>query len=288
MKTRDLLELILLAGIWGASFLFMRIAGKDFPPMPLIELRVIIAGIFLSLFVSWSNCGGLIRRKPWQVLFLGAFNSAIPFSLFAFATQVLGAGYSAVLNATVPLFGALLGFLLLNEKLTGIRILGLCLGFAGVILLVLGKISGGESHTIRGNMLAVAAGLTAALLYGIAAFFTKKHFQKEDPMATASTSMLAASLCLLPGALLTLPKAIPATSSWLAAVALAILCTGVPYAIYFRLLQRVQASQVMVVTYLIPVFGVLWGVLFLGEPVLQSMILGGVVILTGVWLLVKK
>jgi drug/metabolite transporter (DMT)-like permease len=169
MTRADWLLLVLLGGLWGASFLFMKIASPQFGPIALIEVRVIVAAIFLSMFVSWDKGISLVRRKPLVIAVVGCINSAIPFSLFAFAALSLPAGMSAVLNATAPFFGAMVAFVWLKESMAKKRVLGLLIGFAGVVILVSNKLS------IPGSQWGIGAGLLAALLYGIAAHFTKRH-----------------------------------------------------------------------------------------------------------------
>lgn len=282
MKVRDVFELILLGAIWGGSFLFMRLARKDFEPIPLIELRVLLGGLFLVILLAWSGRLGRLRHKAHWIALVGLLNSAIPFCLFAYATNWMPASYASVLNATAPLFGAIIGFAWLGEKLTPRKILGLAVGFGGVVVLVSGKpVAEGA------NELAVIAGLAAAFLYGLAAHVTRRYLTDEEPMVIASGSLIAASVILLPGALSRTPSKMPSWDIWLVVLSLGVLCTGIAYAIYFRLLQRVGSAQSMTVAYLIPLFGVLWGYLFLGEEVRSTMLVGGILILLGVYTIVK-
>jgi drug/metabolite transporter (DMT)-like permease len=281
MSFRQKLELVLLAAIWGASFLFMRVAAPEFGPLALIALRVTIAALFLvAILAARGQLGGL-HRRALDLAVVGALNSAIPFTLFAYATLSLPAGYSSVLNATVPLFGAVIGFVWLRERLALQRILGLALGFGGVVTLVAAKL------TVAGDRLAVAAGLAAAVLYAFAAHVTRRRLSDLPPLAIATGSQLAASALLAPFALATLPAESPSARAWLCAAVLGVLCTGVAYVLYFRLLAAVGAARSMTVTYLIPLFGILWGATFLGEPMHVSTALGGAIVLLGVALVVR-
>ncbi|MBI5432859.1 MAG: DMT family transporter [Planctomycetes bacterium] len=281
MSVRDRIELVLLGAIWGSSFLFMRVAAPEFGPLALIEVRVAVAALFLSAVLASRGALASLRGHAFDFALVGALNSAIPFSLFAFATLSLPAGYSSVLNATVPLFGALVGFVWLGERLAVARVLGLAIGFGGVVLLVFEKL------TLAGDRTAVAAGLAAAVLYAIAAHVTRRRLAAVRPLAIAAGSQIAASVLLAPFALATAPKTWPSASSAACAVVLGVLCTGLAYVLYFRLLAAVGAARSMTVTYLIPLFGLLWGALFLAEPVHPSMLVGGVVILIGVTLVVR-
>ncbi|MGH9461406.1 MAG: DMT family transporter [Vicinamibacteria bacterium] len=277
MKSRDLIELLLLAAIWGGSFLFMRVASPEFGPVPLIEIRVAIAAAFLLVVLAWR--GGLsgLRGKTVPLTFLGAVNSALPFSLFAYATLHVTAGFAAVLNASSPLFTALVAYLWFRERLTRSRVLGLGIGFLGVLVLVWGKISfHGDS-----SGWAVVAALTASLAYGVSANYTKRHLTGADPIATATGSQIAAAAALLPLASLQWPEVTPSVASWLSAVALGIACTGIAYILYFRLIAHVGPTRAIAVTYLIPLFGMVWGLFFLHEAITPNMIAGCAVILLG-------
>ncbi len=277
MKTRDLLDLLILGAIWGASFLFMRVAAPEFGAIPLIAARVGIAAIFLILVLARRGGLSQLYRNAARLTLLGAINSAIPFSLFAYAVLSVTAGFASVLNATAPLFGALVAFIWLRDRPSPMRIAGLIVGFAGVLVLVWGRLS------VRGDGggRAVLAGLSAAVLYGISANYTKKKLSDVDPFVIATGSLIAATALLLPLAWLYWPETPPGRVSWVSAVLLGIICTGIAYILYFRLLSRIGPAKALAVTYLIPAFGVLWGHLLLNEPVTPSMIVGCAVILVG-------
>ncbi len=277
MKPRDLFELLLLAAIWGSSFLFMRVAAPEFGPIPLIAIRVAIAMVFLLLILSWQKGLPKLRGKTPHFTVVGAINSAIPFTLFAYATLHVTAGFAAVLNASVPLFSAIVAYFWLRDKLTPIRIIGLLIGFAGVVVLVWGKVS----FKGDGSGWAVLAGLAASLSYGISANYTKRHLHGVDPLANATGSQIAATILLLPLAVMYWPAQSPSLTSWLAVIALGIACTGIAYILFFRLIAHVGPTKAVAVTYLLPIFGMLWGALFLSEGVTGNMIAACVVILIG-------
>lgn len=209
MRTRDLVDLVVLGAIWGASFLFMRFAVPAFGAIPLIAARVGIAAFFLIMVLA--RRGGLhhLYKNAARLTVLGAINSAIPFSLFAYAVLSVTAGFASVLNATTPLFGALVAFVWLRDRPAPMRIAGLIVGFAGVVVLVWGRLSlaGG------GGRRAVLAGLSAALLYGIAANYTKKRLSDVDSLVIATGSLIAATALLVPLALLYWPETPPSISS---------------------------------------------------------------------------
>jgi len=277
MKTRDLMELLFLAALWGGSFLFMRVASPEFGPIPLIEIRVAIAAMFLSAVLAWRAGLRGLRGKFVPLIVLGAINSALPFCLFAYATLYVTAGFAAVLNASAPLFGALVAYLWFRETLTRARVLGLGIGFLGVLVLVWGRIS----FKGDGSGWAVVAALAASLAYGFAANYTKRHLTGHDPVVTASGSQIAATALLLPLAFLYWPAATPSLASWLSAIALGIACTGIAYILYFRLIAHVGPARAIAVTYLIPLFGMIWGLVFLHEAITPNMMAGCAVILLG-------
>jgi drug/metabolite transporter (DMT)-like permease len=276
MTWRDGLDLIVLGAIWGASFLFMRIAAPEFGPVPLIAARVAIAAIFLVAVLARRGGLGRLYASARPLAVLGAMNSAVPFSLFAYAVLSVTAGFAAVLNSTAPLFGALVAFVWLHDRPTATRVTGLIVGFAGVVMLVWGRLA-----VEAGGAPAVFAGLSAAVLYGISANYTKRRLGGVDPLVIAAGSLVAASAFLLPLALIYAPASMPSLGSWVSTILLGVVCTGVAYIFYFRLLTRVGPSGALTVTYLIPAFGVWWGHLFLDEAISSSMIAGCSVILLG-------
>ena len=278
MSTRDLIDLFVLGAIWGASFLFMRVAAPAFGPIPLIAARVGIGAVFLVTVLA--RRGGLKGLSPNAVplAVLGTINSAVPFTLFAYAVLFVTAGFAAVLNSTAPLFGALVAFVWLHETPSRQRLLGLLVGFTGVLILVWDRLS----FSNDGGTWAVIAGLTAAFLYGISANYTRRHLGDTDPLVNATGSLIAATVVLLGPAVVYWPRTAPDGVSWISAILLGVFCTGIAYVLYFRLLARVGPSRTLTVTYLIPVFGVVWGYAFIGEVITRRMALAGAVIFVGV------
>ncbi len=222
MNPRFLVQLLLLGAIWGASFPFMLVAVVEFTPLALIEVRVAVGAVSLTTILAIRGELASPSGRTWQFLVLGAINSAIPFSLFAYAAQYLTAGLSSVLNATAPLFGALVAFLWLGERLRVAQSVGLLLGFCGVVILASGK------SALGGNLVAIAAGLLAALLYGVAAHFSKRNFQGCPPMAVSSGSLIGASVLLLPIMPWSLSHQMPSMKAWACAFAIGILSSVEP------------------------------------------------------------
>ena len=281
MKTTDIAELIALAAIWGASFLFMRIGVVEFGPLALTALRVAGATLCLLPLVLWHGHIGALRTHWKAIAVVGLFNSALPFVLFGIAALAINAGLSSIFNATAPLWGALVAWLWLSDKLSASRVLGLLIGFVGVVFLAWDKASfkPGEHGVSAG--LAIGACLLATLCYGFAANYTKQRLAGVPPLAVAAGSQAAASVVLLVPALGHLPRSLPSATAWGSVVVLAVLCTAVAYLLYFRLIAHVGAARAITVTYLIPVFAVLWGALWLREEITLSMAAGCAVILVG-------
>ena len=277
MSNRDRLELLLLGVIWGASFLFMRIAAPEFGAIALVEIRVAVAAVFLAGVLAWRGGMGTLHQAAMPLTIVGVFGSALPFVLFAYATLFITAGTAAVLNASAPLFGALVAFAWLQDKLTSARMIGLAIGFGGVVLLAWDKITfnGG------GSTLAILAGLGASLSYGVGVNYTKKKLGQVSPLAAATGSQIAAALLLLPIAIAHWPSAMPSLKSWLSVIVLGLVGTGIANAYYFRLIARIGPARAIAVTYLVPVFGMLWGLIFLHEPITAGMLTACAVILLG-------
>ncbi len=282
MKAFDIGELVLLAALWGASFLFMRLGAHEFGPIALAAVRVGLASVMLiPLLASRGQLAEL--RTHWKgLLLVGALNSAIPFALFSFAALSITAGLSSIINATTPLWTAVVAFVWLRQGLTPWRVLGLVIGFAGVAFLAWDKASFKSGEEDHAGLLAVLACATATFCYGVAANATKRYLTGASPLAVATGSQFAAALMLaLPAAWLW-PAAMPSGGAWGAALGLAGLCTALAYILYFRLMSRVGPTNAVSVTFLIPLFAILWGAIFLAEAVTAQMIIGGGIVLVGI------
>jgi len=269
------LELALLGAIWGASFLFMRIAAGDFGPIPLVEVRLALGSLVLLPFLWRSRA--MFPRTLWpKIALIGAINSAVPFMLFAWGAERAPAGIGAIANAMTVLFTALVGFLFFGEKIGAKRAFALFTGFAGVVVLASGKTAGASIG------LAVAAGAAASFLYGIGINLVRRHLTGLPPAAVASATLGTSALLTLPFALASWPRHAIPMHSWLSAGLLGVICTGVAFVMYYRLIARIGANRASTVTYLIPVFGVAWAWLLLDEPLTLTMGIAGALILGSV------
>lgn len=279
-------EFVLLAALWGASFLFMHLGAAEFGAVPTAGLRVAFGTLFLLPVFLLPGVWLQFRQRAGAILFVGLLNSALPFALYAFAVLHIATGLSAILNATVPLSGALVAWLWLKDKPGGLRSLGLLIGFVGVALLVLGK--SGFNPAIApaaGSMgltlLAMGACLLATLCYGLAASFTKRHLGGIHPMATAAGSQIGATLVLVLPTLWFWPQQPVSGTAWWAVIALGLLCTAVAYVLFFRIIKAAGPAKALTVTFLVPVFALLYGVLFLSESITSWTLVCGAVILVG-------
>lgn len=277
MNTASVVRLILLSALWGASFLFMRIGVPVLGPGVLIFARVALATLFLLLVAGYFRRALGVSEHWRHFLVLAFFNSALPFLLLAWAAQTISASLLSILNATAPIWAAAIGAVWMRTRLAGKSLLGLLLGIAGV-----GLLAGVESFSLpAGGVTAILAGLGAACCYGIATIYTRTA-QSVAPFANALGSMAGSVLWLLPVLWFApLPTAMPAIEVTLSVVALGVLCSGVAYLLYFRLVEDIGATSTLTVTFLIPVFGILWGTLFLGETVGWHTAAGCLIVLTG-------
>jgi drug/metabolite transporter (DMT)-like permease len=269
------LELTVLGAIWGASFLFMRVSAREFGALPLVEVRLTLGALIL-LPLLWRGRAQITRAHVLPLIVISAINSAVPFSLFAWAAQRAPAGIGAITNATAVMFTALVAFAFYGEHISKRRAAGLIAGFVGVVVLASGKTAGGS---VWG---AALAGTFAALLYGIGGNLVRRKLVGIPPGTVAAATLACASVLLAPLAIQSWPRGPIPPHSWASAVLLGVLCTGFAYLIYFRMIYRVGAPRAATVTYLIPLFGVIWAWIVLGEPLTLTMAIAGALTLGGV------
>lgn len=277
MPIREVLALVLLGAIWGASFMFMRVAAPEFGIFALVEVRTVLATLVLLPVVLLKKQQGDMRRFFWPIFAIGAINTAIPFALFNYASLHLEAGVNAILNATAPMFGAMVAFVWLHERLSKIAVAGLGLGFVGVFVISEQKVSGGQLSAVP-----IVAACLATCCYGIAACMMKRWLTGAQPLAVATGSQAVASVLLFPLAVMEWPQTMPSVNAWTNAVALAVAGTGIAYILYFHLISAVGPSKAITVAYLVPLFAIVWGLIFLREAMSLQTLIGGACILSGV------
>lgn len=277
-----MVDLVLLAALWGASFLFMRIGAAEFGALPTAALRVGIGAAFLfPIMVAHGQVQAL--RQHWKAsLGIGVFNSGLPFALFSFALLSINSSLAAVLNATAPMFGALVAWAWFRERPGGWRLVGLAIGFVGVLMLAGGDAGLRDEGQGSAALWAMGACLLACLCYGIAANATRRFLTGVPPIATATGSQIGASLLLVLPAIVWWPQQMPTARAWFAISALGIACTGIAYFLFFRLIARAGPARALTVTFLLPVFAAFYGAVFLHESITQWMLICACVIVTGV------
>lgn len=280
MKKSDIAALLLLGALWGASFLFMRMGADQFGSMALAGMRAIGAAICsIPLLASRERVAEM--RKHWvSITVIGLTNSALPFVLFSFAAQSLPAGLSAIFDAIAPLLVAASGWLWLSEKLDTTRAIGLVIGLSGVVWLIAGTVGFGHNSGSVGWAMAACVGANVCYTFG--AHYSHRRMQSVTPLTVAIGSQVAAAVMLLPFTIWLWPAKMPTLPAWVAMFGLAAACTSLAYVLFYRLLARIGSSRAMSVLYLIPVFGVVWGAMFLREAITLPMAGGCAVILIGV------
>ena len=272
---------MVLAALWGASFLFTRIIAPVLGPLATADGRMLVAGLALLIWFHFSGYDAQWRK--WWPHYIGAgmINTGIPFILWAFAALWLTTGELAVLNATSPLWGAVMGVAFLGERLSIARIAGLLIGIAGVVLMAR---PGADNATL----LAALAGLGAAACYGFIGVYLRRWAPDAPGKGLAMGTQLGAGLVVLPLIALAPPTATPDLFILGCVLAVGVLSGAVAYLLYFRLIQDIGATGALTVTYLIPMFAMLWGALFLDEPVTPQMVGGAALVIAGTLLVLRR
>jgi drug/metabolite transporter (DMT)-like permease len=299
VKLSHFIELLILAAIWGASFMFMRVAAPEFGATALASYRMVFAALTLSPILvyyvynkNWlsdrtAQAESLSLTAPprsTKVIFahifiIGIISAAIPMYFFAYAATNLDAGFSSIMNATTPLWGAVIGVLFFNNRLSKLAIVGLFLGFLGVFVLSMDKLSWDFTDQIKG----ILAIICATSFYGLSANYSKQMLTGIKPLFIASGSLFGSALLMLPILIYTTPNVMTISSlAWLMLIGLSVVSTGVAYILYYRIIEHSGPTNAMMVTFLIPIFGVFFGHIFLGEQLSINILWGVLLILIGV------
>ncbi len=277
LKIKDIFDLIAVAALFGGAFLFMRVAAPEFGAIPLIEDRLAAATLILIPIIAVRGGMQEIARNWRPIVIMAVLHYALPFCLFAYALLTLTGGYTAIINASSPLFAGVIAWVWIGDRLQPVRIVGLLLGFAGVVLLVWDKVD----MNLNAAGVSIAAAVSASFCYGLAAVLMKRNLTGVAPISVAAGSIATATIILLPLAIWFWPDTTPSLNAWVMTAALGIVCTAVAFVLYFRLIASVGPTKAITVTFLVPVFAVVMGALMLGEPITPSMVVGGAIILLG-------
>ncbi|MBI3370074.1 MAG: DMT family transporter [Burkholderiales bacterium] len=289
MGRADLALWLLISALWGASFLFSRIAAPEFGPLALVFLRALIASAVLGALLLWRGLGGELRRAWKPIAAVGLLNAAIPSLCMAYAAPLIGAGPSAVFGAVTPLVTALIAALWFGERPGGARRVGLMLGLVGVAGLAWQRQGFGAMAGATGSVgLAIAACLLMPLAYAGAGVLSQRHLSRTTPLGAAAGSQLGTAIVLAGPAIAQWPAHGPSAPALWSLAALALLCTGLAYPLFFHLLARVGAARGVTVTFAIPLFALAWGTIFLGERLDAPLLVACAVIVLGCVLAARK
>ena len=267
MESKDWFLLTTLAAIWGSAFMFIKISAVDFGPILLVTLRLLIAGLVFMPLLLRKKYRLLFKSHLPGIIIIAIFSNALPFTLFAFASLGATSNMLGILNGTTAFLTTLIAYFWLNESISSKQIIGLCLGFLGVIILV--NPANGSS-TVIASMCA----LLGSLCYAFNGNYLEKFHSNSNKKVLIGWSMLFGGLFMTPFAFFNLPDAIPNLNSFLALLWLAVVSTGIGYLGYIRLINRIGAVKTSTLTYLLPVFSIIWGAIFLQEKI-TLIILGG-------------
>jgi len=284
MLLYDYVLLIALAAIWGSSFIFMRVLAPALGPVVTADMRLLIAGIALTMYLKVRNQQLNLVKNLKRYIIVGLLNSGIPFLLFSFAALYLPSSISVIINSLTPLFGVLFAILWLNEAVTAKKISGIALGIIGVIII---RGSGNLELTFM-TTVAMGACVLATMLYGLASTYVKLHAKDIAPSAMATGSQLVAGILFLPLIYFFPIQAELTVRIALTTIAFAVFCSAIAYVIFYRLLTHFGTTKTLSVTFLIPVFGFVWGYIFLQEEITMIMIVGSLFVLSGIYFVTGK
>ena len=272
---RTPVELTLLGAIWGASFMFMRVAAADFGPFPLVAMRLAFGALVLTPFL-WRARAQFTGVLWLRIAGIAMMNATVPLTLFAWAAERAPAGIGAISNGMTVMFTALVAFVFFGERIGARRLTGLIIGFVGITILASGRTAGVSVAP------AALAGTAASLCYGIGINLVRRYLTPYPPAAIAAAALTTGAVLLAPLAVWNWPHHPLPSASWVSALLLGVVCTGFAFVLYYRLVARIGAPRTSTVTYLIPLFGVIWAWLLLGEPLTMTMAIAGALILAGV------
>jgi drug/metabolite transporter (DMT)-like permease len=267
MELKDWILLTALAAIWGSAFMFIKISAVDFGPILLVTLRLLIAGLVFMPFLLRKKKRSLFKAYLPAIIIIAIVSNAMPFTMFAYASLGATSNMLGILNGTTAFLTTIIAYFWLKEAVTSKQIIGLFLGFIGVLILV--NPSNGST-----TLIASMCAMIGSLCYAFNAAYLQKYHSNSDKIVLIGWSMLFGGFFMIPLASFNLPNSIPDTNSILALFWLAVISTGVGYLAYVRLIDRIGAVKTVTLTYLLPVFSIIWGAIFLQEQI-TIFILGG-------------
>ncbi len=270
--------MVILAAIWGSSFLFARISVNEFGAIPLSAVRSLIAAFTLVPIMLWAGQWQPFISNLKHFVVLGLISTALPFTLITISTQFSTAGFASILNSLTPILSAGIAWVWLKEYLSVPAVMGIGLSFIGVLVMITDT----QSISSEVILLPVLAGLGAAFFYGLTGNYSRKFVPHVPPIAQSAGCQVFAALFLIPPAIFLWPEHSISTQGWTNAVILGLMCTSLAFILYFYLLENIGVARTVILTYMIPVFGMFWGYLFLSETITLKMSSGAVLILAGI------
>ncbi|MBL6902658.1 MAG: EamA family transporter [SAR86 cluster bacterium] len=276
MQLRYWFLLVLLGAIWGSSFMFIKIATPEFGPITLVGLRLLLAGSLFLPFLLMPKYLNQIKGHTKKILFLSLFNTAIPFTLFSYASLSSNSNMLAILNSSAALFTMIVAYFWINEQVSKKQILGLIIGFIGIVVLV-------NPFNAQTTLLASLACLLAALCYGISNVFIQKFATKVNKLVLIGWSLNIGGLIYLPYTISSFPIVAPSNEAFMSLIWLGAVGTGLAFIGYIRLIEKIGAVRTSTVAYFLPVFGIIWGNIFLNEQVTFVVVIGCFMVLTGIF-----
>ncbi len=280
MRAFNLAELLFLGLLWGCSFLFIRVAVPELGAISLMMVRTLIAALFLLPIMLLMRQQRDFLENWRMIAVLSVLNTALPFTLLGYATLHTNAGIGSILNALVPIFTPMVAFVWFRQRLSRVAIFGIGLGFFGVYLIANGQSGSSSEQGFR--LIPIITGMLGSLCYAVAANFTQLYFSQIKPLALATGCQLFGFVLLLPLGLYFWPATAISGGAWWSAAALGVLSTGISFIIFFHLLSQVGASFATLVAYLIPLFSITLGYLFLGEIIKMQTLIGGGFVVIGI------
>ena len=277
MEFRYWFLLTCLGALWGSAFMFIKIGTPDFGPIALVNSRLIIASfIFLPILLRKKY---LILLKPiWKhALVISISNNVIPFTLFSYASLGANSNILAILNATTAFNTMIIAYLWLDEKVSTKQIFGLALGFLGVLILV-------NPESSEATLIASLSCLVASVFYSFSAVFIQKNAAKTNKLVLIGWSLVFSSIIMMPMSYFYLPTKLPSLEAALAVIWLGAISTGFAFLGWVRLIEKIGAVKTSTVAYFLPIFGIIWGNIFLDEIISTTIVIGCLVILVGIFL----
>lgn len=285
MSSSDWVRLLLLSAVWGASFIFMRVLAPVLGPVVTADLRVAVGGCALLLYFLLIRFRPQWRQHWCQYAVIGTFNVGVPLLLFSYAAQHIPASYSAIINATTPLFGSVFAAVWLKEAFTRIKAIGLLLGIAGVATITGSSL---PTSTSAAFMPSVFACLLAAASYAGAGIYIKRCASHVNPIGSAGCAQIFAAMALLPFWLAAPPTGPIDSTIVFNVMGVGLLSSALGFLLYFRLVRDIGPARAMMVAFLTPLFGIVWGILFLGEVLAPPAIVGGAMIVLSTLLILNS